>query len=195
MTRPRSLHLTPGRTYRTADLALWSANPTRLAGRLVREGRLTRLRHGLFRAPREGKWGPTAPSEEELLRALLGSGEFVFTGPEFWNALGLGATAVSPEKLVYNSKRTGVFDLDGRRFRLRRVAWPRRVTREWYAVDLLENHALSGASLEELEAGLVRALRESRLSAKRLTQAAEIYATQRTRNLVERAVVRARPRK
>jgi hypothetical protein len=192
MKRLHEPKLAPGRAYRTSDLAAWSSNPTRLAQQLVGEGRLRRLRHGLFTVPTESKWGPGSPSDEELLRALLGGADFVLTGPEYWNALGLGATALSPVRLVYNSKRSGTFELDGRRFRLRRVARPRRVTPEWYAVDLLENHLLSGASLERLEEGLVRALAEKRLSVKRLGQAAAVYGTQRTRELISRATRRSR---
>jgi len=190
--RPARLpKLTPGRAYRTSDLAAWSSNPTRLAKRLVREGRLKRLRHGFFTVPTEGRWGPGSPSDAELLRAFLGGDRYVLTGPEYWNALGLGATAVSPEQLVYNSKRSGTFELDGRRFRLRRVALPRRVTPEWYAVDLLENHDLGGASLQQLEAGLAHALAEKRLSARRLEAAARSHGTRGTRELVERAKRRA----
>lgn len=42
--------LEPGRTYRTRDLRAWGANPTRLARRLVDEGKLREAAHGLLRA-------------------------------------------------------------------------------------------------------------------------------------------------
>jgi hypothetical protein len=44
-------HLEPGRVYRTRDLAIWSANATRLATRLVEQGKLVPLAHGLFAHP------------------------------------------------------------------------------------------------------------------------------------------------
>jgi hypothetical protein len=40
--------LEPGRVYRTRELATWSANAPRLARRLVDEGALVPLAHGLF---------------------------------------------------------------------------------------------------------------------------------------------------
>jgi hypothetical protein len=55
------------------------------------------------------------------MRAFLDGGPFVFTSPERWNALGLGSTAVFAAPLVYNTKRSGAFELGGRRFVLRRV--------------------------------------------------------------------------
>ena len=48
--------LDPGRVYRTRELAKWSANAPRLARRLVDEGTLLPLAHGLFAYP-NGKPG------------------------------------------------------------------------------------------------------------------------------------------
>ena len=90
------LHLEPGRVYRTRDLATWSANPPRLAKRLVDQGELVPLAHGLFARPKQSRFGPVPPLDEEIMRAFLDGGAFVFTGPERWNALGLGTTACSP---------------------------------------------------------------------------------------------------
>jgi hypothetical protein len=47
------------------------------------------------------KFGPLPPSDDELMRAFLNAGAFVFTGPEYWNPLGLGATAMFASRLVY----------------------------------------------------------------------------------------------
>ena len=57
-----------GRVYRTRELRRWSANPTRLALRLVREGKLRRAAHGLFYVPVPSRFGPAPPAEEEILR-------------------------------------------------------------------------------------------------------------------------------
>ena len=131
--------LRPGRAYRTKDLAAWSANAPRLAKRLVREGQLVPLAHGLFVHPRRGRFGDVPPTDEEVMRAFLDGGRFVFTGPERWNALGLGSTAMFATPLVYNTKRSGTFELGGRRYVLRRVAFPDRPTAEWFVIDLFEN--------------------------------------------------------
>ncbi|MCZ7586408.1 MAG: hypothetical protein M5R36_25470 [Deltaproteobacteria bacterium] len=83
-------HLTPGKVYRTRDFRRWSANPTRLAKRLVRRGTLQQLGHGLFARPLRSRFGPVPPSDEELLRGFLGTSEFIFTGPPYWNLFEAG---------------------------------------------------------------------------------------------------------
>ncbi len=184
-THPR---LRPGRVYRTRELARWGANPPRLAKRLVREGKLILLAHGLYAHPRRGRFGVVPPGDEELMRAFLDGAPFVFTGPEQWNALGLGTTAAFSAPLVYNGKRSGTFSLGGRRFVLRRVAFPVRPTPEWFAVDLLENAGAAGASRVDLGHALARALARGSLDRQNLHEAARRYGTRKTQDVVERAV-------
>ena len=183
--------LRPGRVYRTRELARWGANPPRLAKRLVREGKLIPLAHGLYAHPRRGRFGVVPPTDEEMMRAFLDGAPFVFTGPEHWNALGLGTTAVFSAPLVYNGKRSGTFSLGGRRFVLRRVAFPALPTPEWYAVDLLENAGAAGASREDLAAGLERAVRRGALDRQGLRDAARRFGTRKTQDVVDRAVERS----
>src|SRR5919197_5697510 len=152
MPAPSHPELEPGRVYRTRDLAAWGSNAPRLAKRLVRDGVLVPLAHGLFAHPRHGRFGTVPPTDDELMRAFLDGAPFVFTGPDRWNALGLGTTAMFAVPLVYNTKRSGTFELGGRRFVLRRVAFPERPQREWYAVDLLEHADEAGASRSEVDA-------------------------------------------
>ena len=180
--------LVPGRVYRTHDLARWGANPTRLAKRLLLEGRLRQLGQGLFFAPKRSRFGPTPPVEEEILRGLLKTRDFVITGPPLWNALGLGTTAMFVAALVYNHRRTGEFTLGNLRFQLRRVRYPERPTPEWFAIDLLENHEAAGAGLGQLEVALRRALSEGRFDGERLRMMANEYATLAIRQLIARCI-------
>lgn len=182
--------LRPGRVYRTRELARWGANPPRLAKRLVREGKLIPLAHGLYAHPRRGRYGVVPPTDEEMMRAFLDGAPFVFTGPEHWNSLGLGTTAVFSAPLVYNGKRSGTFSLGGRRFVLRRVAFPARPTPEWFAVDLLENAGAAGASRDDLGDALARALASGALDRQNLHKAARRYGTRKTQEFVEQAVER-----
>ena len=186
MPRPLPLlPLNPGRVYRTRDLARWSRNPTRLAARLVETGALRRLAHGLYAWPRTGRFGPVPPTDEELLRAFLGETPFVLTGPPAWNALGLGATAVHADTLVYNTKRSGTFQLGGRGFRLRRVAFPKQPPKEWFVVDLLQHASEAGISRQEVVTGVEQALAAGRLDAGRLCAMARRYARRSVRALLE----------
>ena len=180
--RPR---LRPGRVYRTRDLGRWSANAPRLAKRLVQEGRLVPLAHGLFACSGRGEVGFEPPSDEEVMRAFLGRGRFLFTGPEWWNALGLGTTALLAGPLVYNTKRSGVFDLGGRQFILRRVAFPNKPPPEWFVVDLIENAGRAGASRDGIAEALRRAVMQGAFDAEKLRKMAGRYGTRATQALVE----------
>jgi hypothetical protein len=180
--------LEPGRAYRTRDLRRWSANPTRLARRLVDEGKLREAAHGLYYAPVPSKFGPAPADDNELLRAFLAGAPFVVTGPPRWNALGLGSTAMFATTLVYNTRRTGEVVLDRRRFLFRRVLFPHTPTPEWFIVDLLEHHDMAGVASSELREGLVATLRFGRWNVKRLREMAATYGTKATLALVEGAL-------
>jgi len=178
----------PGRVYRTRELGQWSANPPRLAQRLVRDGQLVQLAHGLFAAPRRSRFGAVPPTDEALLRAFLDGGQFVFTGPERWNALGLGTTAVFATPLVYNTKRSGLFNFGGRRFLLRRVAFPNTPSPEWFVVDLFESAEQAAAAPEELRVALEAALREGKFDRDQLASMSTRYGSRRTQALVSAAL-------
>ena len=188
MPAPSHPDLQPGRVYRTRDLAPWGANAPRLAKRLVREGSLVPLAHGLFAHPKRSRFGAVPPADEELMRAFLDGAPFVFTGPDRWNELGLGSTALFAAPLVYNTKRSGTFELGGRRFVLRRVAFPERPPREWYAVDLLEHADEAGASRSEVAAALARAVGRGSFDREQLRAMAQRYGTKATQAVVESAL-------
>lgn len=188
MNTPAQPDLEPGRAYRTRDLRPWSANPTRLARRLVDEGKLREAAHGLYYAPRPTRFGPAPAPDEELLRAFLCGEPFLVTGPPHWNALGLGSTAMFAVKLVYNLSRSGEFELDRRRFLLRRVYFPENPSAEWFIVDLLQHHDMAGVGLSELREGLVATLRSGRWDRARLREMAETYGTKATLAVVKQAL-------
>jgi hypothetical protein len=180
--------LEPGRALRTRELRRWSANPTRLARRLVREGLLCRAAHGLFYVPVPSRFGPAPPAEEEILRAFLGGSPFIISGPSRWNALGLGSTSMFAATLVYNTKRSDRFLLDGRRYLLRRVLFPENPPPEYFVIDLLQQHNMAGISLADLELGLAATLREGRWDRAVLLKMAERYGTKATLAIVSRCL-------
>lgn len=188
MPAPAQPHLIPGHAYRTADLRRYGKNPARLARRLVAEGALQQVARGLYVRPAPSKWGPAPTTEHELMRAFLGGSPFVMTGPPVWNALGLGATALFAVTLVYNHKRTGEVVLDGRRFLLRRVAFPKNPPAEYFVVDLLLHHDMAGIDLETLEQGLISVLRDGRLNPAVLQRMTDQYGTHAVAEIVHRAI-------
>jgi hypothetical protein len=145
----------------------------------------------LFYAPVQTRFGKAPPSETELLRAFLGGDPFVITGPPKWNAMGLGSTAMFASTLAYNTKRTGEFNFDGRRFVLRRVLFPENPPSEWFVVDLLQHHEMVGASLTDIENRLVATLQEGRWDQKRLQTMAAEFGTKATLARVERCIEEA----
>ena len=169
--------LAPGAVFRTAALRRWGENPTRLSQRLERDGLVQRLGHGLLFVPKLTKFGAAAPSDSALLDALLDGGPYVITGPIRWNALGLGSTGLYVHPLVYNTKRTCSVTLGGRTFNLRRVAFPREVTAEWFVVDLLRHTDAAGLDPGDLIHNLVRAVKHGRFDRARLMEMAERFGT------------------
>lgn len=97
------------------------------------------------------------------------------TGPERWNALGLGASAAFATQLVYNTKRSGEFTFAGRRFLLRRVAFPEHPSPEWFVVDLLQHAEQAVADRDDLTTALASAPRDRRFAIERLRSMAKEY--------------------
>ena len=188
MSRPLTPIFKPGQVLRTEDLRQWSANPSRLGKRLVQEGKLEFLKQGLYAVPRLNKFGKVPPDSRALLRAFLKNSPFLETGPEAWNALGLGSTSLFTGVLVYNTKRSGRFNLAGKAFDLRRVRFPATPTPEWFVVDLLEHHHEAGVSLATLESRLSMALWAQRFDRENLLTMAEEFGTRRTRQVIIKAL-------
>jgi hypothetical protein len=176
--------LEPGRVYHRRDLAAWGAGAPGLTRRLVAEGTLIPLAHGLFAHPRPSRFGPVPPRDEEIMRAFLNGGPFVFTGPERWNALGLGTTAVFAIPLVYQKKRTGTFTFGNRRFVLRRVAFPENPPAEWFVIDLFEHADQAAGSPTELALALTRVLAQGRFHRDRLLALAGRYGSRATQSFI-----------
>lgn len=179
-----------GRVYRTRDLSPWTANPARLARQLVDEGKLRPLAHGLFVHAKQGRFGEVPPTDEAIMRAFLG-GPFMFTGPEQWNALGLGTSAAFATQLVYNTKRSGEFRFGGRRFLLRRVSFPRKRSPEWFVVDLFQHAEQAAADRDELTAALASAVKRRRFDPERLANMAREYGSRDTQARVTSALALA----
>lgn len=178
----------PGRVFRTRELASLSANPTRTAKRWVDQGLCTRLRPGLYVVPERTRFGSAPPDRRDLLRAFLEGDDFIITGPPVWNALGLGSTQMFAHPLVYNRKRSGLFNLGGRTFDLRRVRYPDHPSLEWFVVDFLENLASVCLDRSETTKFLNERVTEGGFDPDALVTMAAQYGTKATQFLVRRAV-------
>ena len=131
-------YLRPGCVYRRADLAKFSSNVDRHLARLVTEGHLKKLSHGLYMAPKQTAFGEAPPEDDALLRTFLKDDHFVVYSPNQFNSLGLGTTQLYNRLIVFNRKRVGEFTLDGRTYLFHR--WreaPKQLTPEFLVVELL----------------------------------------------------------
>ncbi len=130
----------PGRVYRRQELERFSTAVDRDLYTLVASGVVRKVASGLYSRPRENPFGHTPPDDRELVRAFLKTDDFLLTSYNHYNQLGLGLTQVYNTYVVYNHKRSGAFQLGGKHFRFRQVpAYPRKLTKEFLLVDLLNN--------------------------------------------------------
>jgi hypothetical protein len=169
--------------YRTREFGAWAKNPFALATRLVAEGKLRHLGHGLYYFPEQSRFGPLPPDERELVRTFLCGHPFVFSGTAAWNALALGTTQASMVPLVYNENRSGLILLDGRRYQFKRTRFPEHPSAEWFAVDFLNN--LKDV-VDADPARNLRALRrrlERDLDPRKFAEALEAYGSRRAKML------------
>jgi hypothetical protein len=130
----------PGRVYRRRDLERFSTAVDRDLQTLVEGGEVKKLAGGLYCRPRNNPFGAVPPDDKDLARAFLKTDDFLMTSYNHFNQLGLGLTQVYNYAVVYNHKRGGDFSLGGKRFTFRVVpSYPRKLSREFLLVDLLNN--------------------------------------------------------
>lgn len=129
-----------GRVYRRQDLEGLTTAVDRDLKTLVESGEVKKFGYGLYYRPKKNVLGDTPPDNRELVRAFLKTDDFLLTSYNHFTSLGLGLTQVYNAAVVYNHKRAGEFRLGGKRFQFRLVpAYPRKLSREYLLVDLL-NH-------------------------------------------------------
>jgi len=133
-------HLRPGQVYRRADLVKWSRSVDRHLSQLISDNTLVKLRHGVYLRPKQSRFGEIPANPKKLVRVFLKDDDFLLTSPNDYNALGVGTTQLYNLRVVYNHKRHGKFKLGGQFFDFRvRPRYPKKVTREFLLVDLLNN--------------------------------------------------------
>jgi hypothetical protein len=189
MTRLQELksHLRPGQVYRRQDLTAWSNAVDRHLKQLVADGTLTKLSGGLYAYPKETVFGKAPAEDEKLVETFLKDGRFLLASPNSYNRLGVGTTQLYDKTVVYNQKRHGRFTLGGRTFDFRvKPSFPKKLTREFLLVDLVNNLDQLAESKEEvLERVKERAASYDRL---RLQRAAREYGNARAKKFFSEAL-------
>jgi hypothetical protein len=133
-------HLKAGKVYRRADLLPYTNAPDRHLAALVGEGSLTKVSQGVYYVPRTTDFGVPPPDDKTLVKSFLKDDRFLILSPNMYNMLGLGTTQLYNERVVYNHKRHGIFELGGLKFRFhRKQVFPSVLTKEFLLVDLISN--------------------------------------------------------
>jgi hypothetical protein len=178
-----SRRLRPGQVYRRKDLARWSTSVDRHLKQLLTDGRLEKVANGLYAAPRKTRFGNAPASPEKLVKSFLGDDRFLMVSPNAFNGLGVGTTQLHNEPVVYNHKRHGRFQLDGRTYDFRlRANVPTQLSQEVLLVDLLHN---LDRLPEDRSAVLPRALDRARsMDRKRLARAVRDFGSARAGRLL-----------
>lgn len=176
-----------GRVYRRQELELYSNSVSRDLEKLVKNNEVVRAGSGLYYRPKQTNFGLAPASDQELVRAFLNDGDFLFVSFNEYNLLGLGLTQLHNEQLVYNRKRYGTFELDGRKFTFRRPRnFPKKLSKEFLFVDLLNNKDELTGNAEELKK--LVALKSNDLSSNKLLNAANNYGKVATRKFFRQVV-------
>lgn len=177
-------HLKSGKVYRRDDLAKWSNAVDRHIKELLDAEKLVKLSAGLYLYPKQTAFGKVPADDESLVAAFLKDNRFLITSPHAYNAIGVGATQLYNETIVYNHKRHGKFELGGRTYEFRRKPWlPTKLTEEFLLVDLVNNVE----QLAEDEQQLLMRVKEKTfmLNFKKLQNVAHSFGTVRTRKFFE----------
>jgi hypothetical protein len=194
MTKRRELkkHLRPGQVYRREDMARWSNAVDRHLKQLLEDGTLTKLAGGLYLFPKETVFGKAPPEDDKLVGAFLRDHRFLLASPNAYNSLGVGTTQLYDKTVVYNHKRHGNFSLGGRKFEFRvKPAFPKRLSREFLLVDLVNNLDQLAESRDEV---LTRVKQSAACyDAPRLRRAAREYGKVKTRKFFETLQANAAP--
>ena len=135
-----SQHIKQGEVYRRSDLEYYSTAIDRHLAQLTKDGTLIKLNQGLYYAPKPSKFGAVPPDDCQVVERFLKDEDFLLISPNVFNSLGLGLTQLYNTTWVYNHKRKGEFQLNGKTFEFKlKSSFPKNMSKEYLLVDLLNN--------------------------------------------------------
>jgi hypothetical protein len=143
-----------------------------------------KLSQGLYYAPKQSKFGLVPPDDVNVVERFLKDEDFLLVSPNAFNSLGLGLTQLYNTVWVYNHKRKGEFQLNGKTFEFKlKSSFPKKISREYLLVDLLNNldHLAEDqkATLEKLRNNV------SSYNTEALMKATQQYGTGQTKSIVK----------
>lgn len=142
--------LEPGRVYRAQELTNYSNSLGRDLRLLVENNMLRTAGKGLYYRPDRLGHKELPAKSREVLKKFLKTNHFLVRSLSDFNRLDLGLTQMFKETLVYNSKRDGKIELDGREFFFKKREFPKDHHDEYLFVDFFNNIEKLGENREEL---------------------------------------------
>lgn len=144
-------HLEPGMVYRRADLSRWSNAVDRHLAKLQEDKTLVKISGGLYLCPKDTVFGGAPPDDRALAEKFLKDKRFLLMTPNVYNSLGVGATQLYNETVVYNHKRHGRFKIGNRYYQfIIKHFFPSELTDEFLLVDLVDNLSKLAENRENL---------------------------------------------
>ncbi len=175
-----------GEVYRRSDLMKYSATADRYLAKLVHDKKIVRVSSGLYTKPKASAFGAVPPTDEELVSSFLKDDRFLLNSFNNYNQLGLGLTQLYNNKVVYNYKRHGEFELNGKKFSLKRLPkFPSKLTKEYLLVDLLNNLKHVAEDQNKVKENFFK--NKKNFDSKKVMRAAREYARPHTMKLLEQA--------
>ena len=125
-----SQHIKQGEVYRRSDLEYYSSAIDRHLAELTKEGTLIKLNQGLYYSPKQSKFGNVPPGDLQVVERFLKDDDFLLVSPNSFNSLGLGLTQLYNTTWVYNHKRKGEFQLNGKTFEFKlKSSFPKNISK------------------------------------------------------------------
>ena len=177
-------HIKQGEVYRRSDLEYFSSAIDRQLAQLTKEGKLMKLSQGLYYAPKQSKFGMVPPDDLQVVERFLKDEDFLLVSPNTFNSLGLGLTQLYNTVWVYNHKRKGEFQFNGKTFEFKlKSSFPEKTSREYLLVDLLNNMD----HLAEDQKAILDKLKNnvSSFNTEALMKATQQYGTGRTKRIIK----------
>lgn len=180
-------HIKQGEVYRRSDLEYYSTAIDRHLAQLTKDGTLIKLNQGLYYAPKQSKFGIVPPDDRQVIERFLKDEDFLLVSPNTFNTLGLGLTQLYNTTWVYNHKRKGEFQLNGKTFEFKlKSSFPKNITREYLLVDLLNNLESLAEDQSRILDRLLNNVRIFNVDA--LMKASQLYGTGKTKRTLKSIV-------
>ena len=172
--------LKPRFVYRRGDFTQLSSNVDRYLKKLVSQKALLKIQNGLYMCPEKTPFGLALPEENQLLKAFLKDDRFVLYDLSLFNGLGLGLTQLHNKRIVFNRKRHGEFQFNGKFYSFHR--WrsaPKKLSKEFLYVEFINRFDKLAENKEKSRQLLRKQLKK--LNRKKLLQAVNNYGKESTK--------------